>query len=108
MSQGASGTFHVGETWYFEGEARDADDQALDLTGASGTLKIRRKSVLVFERAVTIDDAAAGKWSLVITPAEQSAAGVLPEAHKMELYFVLGDSSVTVQNTGTLTLLGRL
>ena len=109
MSIEIDGRFHIGETWPFIGNARDAYGNALNLTGATVNLKFTYPGPggttflsLSTPTNGSITNAVAGQYLFLITPAQQ--AGLTMSGLHYTVQIVLASGEVTIQNTGELTI----
>ena len=104
MSIWQSGTFYIGETWVIAGHVRDANGVIVDLTGATIQLRVTLANSVIFDLVgVILPPPAAGAYMFEITPDQQ--VGLALTTYKFEVRATLSDGTITVQNTGELTII---
>jgi hypothetical protein len=104
MSIWQSGTFYIGETWIITGHVRDNNGIIVDLTGATVQLRVTLGNSVIFDLTGTIlQPPAAGAYEFEITPDQQ--AGLALTTYRYEVRAILADGTVTVQNTGEITVI---
>lgn len=102
--------FDLGESWQIDGTCNDTDGVTpLGLTGATISFYVRRRGdsqLLISPSQVTtsITSAAAGKYRIRMSPAQQQAAGLTPQAAWYLIRITLNDGTVTDQNDGAFII----
>jgi hypothetical protein len=108
MSTNVNGVFHAGETWIINGLARDINGVPLNLSGATVQLRIVNGSAIVLDLATptggVVVTPTAGTYQFLITPTQQFAANMTLTAYEYEARVELGDGTISVQNTGEITV----
>jgi hypothetical protein len=103
MSIWQIGTFYIGETWTISGVVRDAQGKVVDLTGATIQLRITLGNSVIFDLTGTIvPPPASGAYLFTITPDQQT--GLALTTYQYEVRAILADGTITVQNTGEITV----
>jgi hypothetical protein len=95
---------HMLETWSIGGEARDAFGAALDLTGATVTMRVTLEDELVMDVEATITEELEGLYEIEVPP-ENQGEFVAGEPYHYEVRAVLLTGVVTVQNRGRFHVL---
>jgi hypothetical protein len=96
--------FLKGENWPMDLTLQDAAGAALNLTGA--TIVFRLNNVAL--GTVTLTNAALGLAKINVTPAQQTAAGIIEGSYKYEIRATLSDGTVTTQLWGAFEVLPTL
>jgi hypothetical protein len=109
MSININGVFHIGETWIIQGFARDEDGDPLDLTGATVQLRIvtTRPNAVILDLGTPNDGqinipTTNGSYTFLITPNQQLAMTLT--SYLYEVRVTLNDGTISVQNTGEITV----
>ena len=103
MSIWQSYTFYIGETWVISGYIRDANGIVVDLTGATIQLRITLGNSVVFDLVGEgLSPPTAGGYLFEITPDQQTNLALT--TYRYEVRATLADGTVTVQNTGEITI----
>lgn len=113
MTQVKDLAFMAGTTWIIPFSLEDADGVAIAATGGTTTWLLQdyhtRATVITANdgAGVTYTDEAAGLGRIIITPAMQSAAGILelPGTYRHRLNFTASDSAVHDQALGEFVLM---
>jgi hypothetical protein len=105
--------FHAGETWVLIFTAHNADGTSINLDGTTSTrLRINKGAAVLLTKSVgdgiIIADAAAGRASITITPADQVAAGLLKNKTYSYEIQVTTTLFLSVQCEGQLKVLPSL
>lgn len=88
---------------------KDANDAAVDLTGATGTWVAKRNGTTLFSKTVgsgiTLSTSVTGRMSVAISAANTSSAS---GAYEYQCRMTLSDGTVSTVQTGTMTVLESL
>lgn len=103
MASSAEGLFYIGETWRIVGDVRDVNDEVLDLTGATVEFRMSSRGA-DYDFSPTISDAENGVWQLIVTPAQQTAANIVPDEYSFEVRVTWPSGLVSTQVIGNINI----
>ena len=98
--------FYAGETWTFQGTARDYAGNPFDLSGGTVNVRLHQMSGSGFmDRDASIVDEAGGGWLLEVSPADQETDGLVADFYIYVVRVTLASGLVSVQSTGIMEVL---
>jgi len=101
--------FFAGETWTFNGTARDYAGEPFDLSGGVVSVKLQQIGGSgAMDRDALFPDPEAGKWSLVVTPAMQETDGLVAAYYVYTVRATLTSGLVSMQSFGVMEVLSVL
>ena len=101
--------FFAGEDWTFKGTARNYAGEPFDLSGGFVNVKLWQIGGSgAMDRDALFSDPEAGKWVLRVTPAMQTADGLVPDFYVYRVRVTLTSGLVSMQSFGVMEVLSVL
>jgi hypothetical protein len=99
---------YIGETWTIDGAVRDADGEAVDMSGGTVEFRISTPTALVVKLTspgeITIAPGAAGLYTIQLDAADGRQSSIVGGVYDYEVDAIAANGAVSVQNRGKITL----